>query len=235
MMDSKKYLVAFLITSVIFGTAVFISSALNDKKLDDVRAVENSVALDILSSEVQFALLEETSCRDIGPGFLSKELGPLGEKLAFAETQAGFNAGEVLSLKRSYFLLEIKDYLLMKRLTAKCGIEPTFVLYFYSDKDRCEDCERMGHVLNALRDKYPDLRVYSFDYDFDVEAIKTLISIFKVEPNLPALIIDGNQHYGYRPLSQLEEDVPAIAKLKAEAEAVARRATTTSPTSTPRR
>jgi len=79
MIDSKKYLVAFVITALIFGTAVVASSMLTDKKLEDVRDIENRVALDILSSETQFALLEETSCKDIGAGFLSKELGPLGE------------------------------------------------------------------------------------------------------------------------------------------------------------
>src|SRR3990167_5872084 len=158
MINSKKYFIAFVITAVIFGTAIFVSNILSQKKLEDVRAIENRVALDILSSETQFALLEETSCRDIGPGFLSKELGSLGEKLTYAENQTGFDNENLEYLKRSYFLLEIKDYLLMKRLATKCGIEPTFILYFYSTKDACENCERMGYVLTALRDKYPDLR-----------------------------------------------------------------------------
>ncbi len=218
MFDTKKYLVAFLITAAVFSTALFTSNALNSRKLEGVHSIENRVALDILSSETQFALLEETSCRDIGPGFLSKELGPLGEKLTYTDGQTGFNQNDLNYLKRSYFLLEIKDYLLMKRLTEKCGTEPTFILYFYSSKSDCKDCEKMGYVLTALREKYPSLRVYSFDYDFDVEAIKTLISIYKIEPNLPALIIDGTAHYGYRPLEQLEEDVPALSRLKAELE-----------------
>lgn len=210
----KKYIVAFLITALIFGTAIFASNLLSQKKLDDVRSIENRVALDILSSETQFALLAETSCRDIGPGFLSKELGPLGEKLSYADSQSGFNLNDFDSLKRSYFLLEIKDYLLMKRLTDKCGIKPTFVLYFYSNKDKCEDCEKMGYVLTALRDKYPDLRVYSFDYDYGVEAIETLVSIYKVEPKLPALVINGEPYYGFRNVSELETEVPAFKFLK---------------------
>ena len=125
------------------------------------------------------------------------------------------NIDDVDSLKRSYFLLEIKDYLLMKRLTAKCGIRPTFVLYFYSNNnDNCDDCEKMGYVLTALRDKYPDLRVYSFDYDFGVEAIKTLVSIYKVEPELPAMIINGEPFYGLRTVEELEKEVPALKLLK---------------------
>ena len=214
MIDSKKYTVAFLITAVIFGTAVFASNKLTDKKLEDVRSIEDRVALDILSSETQFALLQETSCRDIGPGFLSKELGPLGEKLSYAENQTGFNTQDLESLKHSYFLLEIKDYLLMKRLTEKCNQKSFFILYFYSTRDKCEDCEKMGYVLTALRDKYPELRVYSFDYNYDLGAVGTLVSIYKVKPELPALIINGQPYYGFKTVEELETKVPAITLLK---------------------
>lgn len=214
MVDSRKYLFAFLITALIFGTAVLASNILTDKKLEDVRAIEDRVALDILSSETQFALLAETSCRDIGPGFLSKELGPLGERLSYAENQQGFNTEDVETLKRSYFLLEIKDYLLMKRLTEKCNIKPTFILYFYSDEERCEECEKMGYVLTALRDKYPELRVYSFDYHYDAGVIKTLISINKVKPDLPAVIINGEPYYGFKSMEEFERDVPALKLLQ---------------------
>lgn len=217
MVDSKKYFIAFGITAVIFLTAIFVSNALGAKKLEDVRAIENRVALDILSSETQFALLEETSCSDIGPGFLSQELGPLGEKLSFAENQTELDARDLEYLKRSYFLLEIKDYLLMKRLTARCGIRPTFILYFYSSEDRCEDCEKMGYVLTAMREKYPELRVYSFDYHFDVGAIQTLRSIYKIRAELPALVINNKSYYGFKTIEELETQVPALKDLASKA------------------
>jgi len=229
MIDLKKYIIAFSITAVIFGTAIFVSNLISGKKLDDVRAIENRVALDILSSETQFALLEETSCRDIGPGFLSKELGSIGEKLTYAENQTEFNIEDLEYLKRSYFLLEIKDYLLMKRLTEKCGIKPTFILYFYSTKDVCEDCEKTGYVLTALRDKYPDLRVYSFDYHFDVGAIDTLVSIYKVKSDLPALIINGQTYYGFHFVEDLEKTVPALKELARRAKVAEKIATSTIP------
>ena len=228
MVDSKKYLVAFLITALIFGTAIFISTFLSDKKLEDVRSIENRVALDILSSETQFALLEETSCRDIGPGFLSKELGSLGERLDYAENETEFNTADLEDLKRSYFLLEIKDYLLMKRLTERCAIEPTFILYFYSTEDQCDECERMGYVLTVLRNKYPDLRVYSFDYYFDVGAIDTLVSIYKIKSQLPALVANGEVIYGFHSVEELEEQVPSLQELKKELEVLEASATSSS-------
>lgn len=227
MMNYKKYLIAFGITAFIFGIAVYVSNLLGEKKLEDVRAIENRVALDILSSETQFALLEETSCKDIGPGFLSKELGSLGEKLTYAKEVTGFNTQDLEYLKRSYFLLEIKDYLLMKRLTTKCGVKPTFILYFYSTQDRCADCEKMGYVLTALRDKYPDLRVYSFDYYYDLEAIKTLISIYKTKPDLPALIINRETIYGFHTVEELETTIPALKELAAQLKSLESKATST--------
>lgn len=229
-MDSRKYIVAFLITAVIFGTAIYVSNLISQKKLEDVRTIESRVALDILSSETQFSLLEETSCKNIGPGFLSEELGLLGEKLAYGENQTEFDSNNLEYLKRSYFLLEIKDYLLMKRLTEKCGIKPTFILYFYSTQNLCEDCEKMGYVLTALRDKYPDLRVYSFDYHIDIGAINTLVSIYKVKSDLPALIINGLTYYGFRSIDELEANVPALKELKGRAEAIERASTSTKET-----
>lgn len=214
MFDTRKYLIAFLITAAIFGTAIYASNILTNKKVEDVRNAEDRVALDILSSETQFDLLTETSCKDIGPGFLSKELGPLGEKLSYAENQPSFSASDIESLKRSYFLLEIKDYLLMKRLTEKCNVKPTFILYFYSTKEACVDCEKMGYVLTELRNRYPDLRVYSFDYNFDLGAIDTLVSIYKVKNELPAIIVNGTPYYGFKPIEELEKTIPALKLLK---------------------
>jgi glutaredoxin len=102
----------------------------------------------------------------------------------------------------------------MKRLTEKCNVKPTFILYFYSTKDTCDDCEKMGYVLTALRDKYPDLRVYSFDYHYDLGVIDTLTSIYKVKAELPAIIVNGIPYYGYKPMEELEKTIPALKLLK---------------------
>jgi thiol-disulfide isomerase/thioredoxin len=216
MADNKKYIFTFAITILIFGTALVASNKLNQKKLADVQQVENQVSFNILSSETQFALLGETSCASISPsGFLSDQLGPLGEQLSYTESQDGFNAADVESLKQSYSLLEIKDYLLMKQVTAKCGDKPAFILYFYSNQGDCPDCDKQGEVLTALRQSYPSLRVYSFDYDLDNEAVKTLQKIYGVNGPLPALIVNGDPYYGYHSGNDMLK-IPAIKRLAAE-------------------
>lgn len=228
MKNGRKYIYAFLITAAIFATAIFASNQLGKKKLAEVRDIEDRLALDILSSETQYSLLEETLCKDVGNTYLSKELGGLSDRLSVAESENAKDNPDVVNLKSYYSLLEIKDYLLMKKITAKCGIKPTFILYFYSNEGDCPECQKTGYVLTALHDKYPELRVYSFDYHLDVEAIRTLTSIYKVENNLPALIINGDPYYGFRSLEELQANVPAIARLEAVHQAASTTATTTS-------
>jgi hypothetical protein len=227
MKGGKKYIYAFLITALVFGTAIYASNQLGNKKLAEVRDIEDKLALDILSSETQFSLLEETQCIDIKNTYLSKEVGNLAERLSIAETENPKDDPEVINLKRYYSLLEIKDYLLMKKITDKCGIKPTFILYFYSNQGDCEECTKAGYVLTALHDKYPDLRIYSFDYNLDLEAIKTLTSIYKVENRLPALIINNDAYYGFRSLGDLESTVPAIKRLQTVLTASSTQATST--------
>jgi hypothetical protein len=167
-----------------------------------------------LSSETQFSLLEESSCKDIGTGSLSTELGTLEDKLSYTEKERGENDAEVQTLKKYYFLLEIKDYLLMNKISQKCKKTPISIIYFYSLDDKCTDCEKEGYVLTRLREKYPDLRVYSFDYNADLSAVKTLISINKIKDEMPAIIIKDNVYYGFQSIEDIEKAVPELKKLK---------------------
>jgi len=218
MIDNKKYIIVFLITLTIFGTAIFVSNYIARQKLADVRSVENQLSLNILSNETLSALLEETACNDLDRTYLSSQLGELGDKLSYAVSHNSPNNADIKNLKENYYLLEIKDYLLMKKVTAKCGNHPTFILYFYTTVENCPDCEKTGYVLDALRDKYPNIRIYSFDYNIDQVAVRTLISIYHVEPNLPALIINGDPYYGFQSLNELEKTVPVLQRLKIEFE-----------------
>ena len=65
---------------------------------------------------------------------------------------------------------------------------------------------------------YPELRVYSFDYNLDVAAIATLVSINKIENTLPALLIDENVYYGFQGIENIEEIIPQLKVWKEQKE-----------------
>ena len=207
---TRNALFALAITVAIIATVVFAVDYLNDQRVAELRAIEDQLATDTLSIETQFALLEEAPCEDITSGtLLSNEVGGVGDRLALAEERAGATDPEVLRLKERYTLLQIRDYLLTKKLQEACGIEPIVALYFYSNVEgECADCDRAGYALSYLRETYPALRVYSFDYHLDLAALSTLIAVEKVKAEFPAFVIEGRNTYGFTDLATLEEEFP---------------------------
>src|SRR3989344_8589309 len=175
--DWKKYLIVFFITALLFLTASYLSNYFGAKKFEELKSIQDKIAIDILSSETQFSLLSELSCKNISDSVFSGELGELGNKLEWSQENLG-PTDEVSYLKKYYSLLQIKDYLLAKKISARCGTKSAFILYFYTTAVNCSLCEQESLVLSALRTEYPELRVYSFDYSTELSAVKAMIEIY---------------------------------------------------------
>lgn len=231
--EARKYIFTFVITAVVFFGALIVSNRLEVKRLAEVKNIENKIAMDILSSETQFALLKESSCKSIDHGntAFSEELGVLAARLSYMEEKLGDSNTEVINLKKYYSLLQIKDYLLVKQVKEKCGVKPITVIYFYSNAGDCDDCKKEGYVLTKLREEFPELRIYAFDYNLDLSAVKTMKSIHGVRNTLPALIIWDENYYGFKSSEDIEKIIPQLKKLRAtkEKEAAKKSATSTVP------
>jgi len=217
--DWKKYLIVFLITLFLFATAFYLSNNLNNKKLEEIRKIEDTISIDILSLETQFDLFEQLSCENVTDSILSKELGELASRIEYGEKNFDTLSKELIGLKKYYSLLQIKDFLLMQKARERCDLNIESIIYFYGRED-CEDCRKQGYVLTDVRKDYLELRVYSFDYFLDVSAIDALKSIYKIdEKNLPALIINGKTYDGFKNREDIETIMPELVKIREEREA----------------
>lgn len=214
---ARNALIALLITAAIIATVLYAVNFLNEQRVAELRAIEDQLATDTLSIETQYALLAEAPCEGLSESnAYTTELGGLGDRLAFAEERLGATDPEVLRLKERYTLLQIRDYLLTKRLAQTCGLKPVTALYFYSNvPGECADCDRAGYALSYLRQTYPSLRVYSFDYRLDLAALRTLIAIEKVNPVFPAFVIQGKRVNGFTELEDLVTVFPKGALVPA--------------------
>lgn len=206
----RNALIALGITILIIGTVVYAVSYLNRQRLAELNGIQDRLATDTLSLETQFSLLETAPCEDQTEGTeLSKEVSELGDRLAQAESRLGNKNAQVIELKKQYSLLQIRDYILTKRLAATCNVTPTVALYFYSNvPGSCTDCDRASYALSYLHQTYPKLRVYSFDYDLDLGALRTLIAVEKVQPKFPAFVINGKRTYGFTNLEDFQKQFP---------------------------
>jgi len=207
---ARNALIALLITIVLVGTVAYAMNYLNQARITELSTVEDQLSIDILSLDTQFSLLEAAPCdSNASSTTLISELANMGDRLSYAENQLGSDNAQVIRLKEKYSLLEIRDYLITKELAAACGgVKPATVLYFYSNEGDCADCDNAGYALSYLRNTYPTLRVYSFDYNLDLGALKTFIAITKVNRDLPAFVINGKQYYGFTSLADFEKQFP---------------------------
>ena len=69
-------------------------------------------------------------------------------------------------------------------------------------------------MLTYLRSEYPQLRIYSFDNNTELSAVKTLASIYDLKADLPALVIGGKPTYGFKSIEDMEKLIPEIAQFK---------------------
>jgi len=202
----RKYVLVLVITIAVFGIAWGASIYLNTRKIAEIKEAQNQATVDVLSSETQFDLLQEASCQD-SSNYLSSEIGDLADKITYGEQNFG-DQTQLTLLKQQYSVLEVKDFLLTKRISERCKQNTVTILYFYANKEHCSDCTNQGYVLDALRQQYPSVRIYSFVATLDSSTIRALLSIYKVPATLPTLVINGKTHSGFMSVDALKKLLP---------------------------
>jgi hypothetical protein len=207
--STKNYFIAFVITLCIFSGAFFISSYINNKRTEELKAVEDRIAIDILSFETKYDVIKDSSCGTFDKSELRAELDSLASKLAFMESQVGTDNQEVFRLKRYYSLLEVRDYLLTKRMSEECKLHKVFILYFYA-RDNCLECRKQEFILRALRDRFPSVEAYTFDFTVDLPAVKTLISLHQVPASPPVFDIQGKIYPGFETFQEAANIVGSL-------------------------
>lgn len=206
---TRNVLFALGMTVAIVLTISYTVGYLDRIRLREIDTMQTTIGLETLSLETQFSLLESTPCDSLASSTtLSGELAELGNRLSYTENQLGSDDDRVILLKKQYYLLEIRDYIINKKLATDCKTKPVTVLYFYSNEGDCDDCEEAGYALSYLRDTYSNVRVYSFDYNLDLGALKTLIAVERVDKELPGFVINGRSSSGFSSLEEFEKRFP---------------------------
>lgn len=227
-MNIQRYLYTFIITLAIFFFALWLSNSFSERKIQSLRDLESQISLNILSVETRFSLLQKTSCehitdkKDSDAGF-NKDLNDLTLRVKSLENQLGYYNEDVISLKKYYSLLQIKDYLLTKEYHDRCKQDTVSILYFHDVN--CIECSNQSIILDKIVSEYPEIRVYYFDKTTNTPALDTLMSVFKIE-STPSLVIDDKMYEGYQDVEKIESYIPQIKIWKKE-----KNATTTASTS----
>ena len=214
----KRYITVFIITLVLFLGAFYLSGKLANKKIDQIREIQEKISLDILSTETRYALLGASSCDHIvaNQDFeeeLNGELNDLARRVKFMESQVSLTNPDLIQVKEQYNLFQIKDYLLREELNKRCGEKIISILYFHEAD--CKDCKKESVVLDELAYNFPEVRIYWLDKDLKTPAMETLVSIFNIK-SAPALIMNDKRYDGFQELDTLIGLLPKDLKKRYE-------------------
>jgi len=206
-MSYKRYLVTFFIVLALFVVAFYFSNQLASKKINEIRAIQDKISTDILSTETRFSLLGTSSCdhvklNDEFETGLNIELSEMARRVKFMETQLSYDDPQVAMIRDQYALLQIKDYILKKQLKERCGQNIETILYFYGPD--CSKCKDQSIVLDEIGSRYPQIRIYWFDINSKTPAMTTLLSMFSVK-DVPAVVIKDKYHSGFQSLENIEK------------------------------
>ena len=207
------YIVAFFITMGVFGGALFTSSYINNRKTDELKAIEDKIALDLITAETQLSTFNETSCESFTSSTLRDELDSLSARLNFMEDQVGKNNPDIFRLKRYYTQLQIRDFVLTKKMSDNCKSNKIFIFYFYTTKTPCINCAEQEYILKSVASKYKQVEAYHFDYDLDTPSVRPFIS--NIPTSGPFISINSTTYPLFTNLESMTAIIEAIASSSA--------------------
>ncbi len=190
--SGKRYILAFVISTIILAIIILVSYSLSMVELQRVSNLQNNLAYNIFQDKLEYTFFNNTLCSNESFGKVSSDLGIQGGIINDLEQKFGKNNQNVLDEKKFYTLVELEHLEFVQHMNAECGSGVNTILFFYSnDPSEVSKSEELGNVLSTVYSKHPNLVIYSFDVNLN----STLISQLKEKYNITqplTLIINGN-------------------------------------------
>lgn len=196
-----RYLIAFLITSLVFVSGLFIGSRITESRTLELQRTLQNDLLDFQSLELELALIKDVNaCEYLSyrlPEIIKRKV-ELGRKFDIGDIPK--EEGEllqkqyVISLMRYWFFSEVQE--------RQCSITTPRVLFFF---DKSETSREQGRILDYLVYRSNEsITVFAFNKEWNDPLIRLLVTNYQVNVT-PVLIISGTKYEGLQSREQLQE------------------------------
>ncbi|MEM2956332.1 MAG: hypothetical protein QW041_02045 [Candidatus Pacearchaeota archaeon] len=209
--DWIKIIAAFALSCLIFIAGIALGTLITKDKVESIVTLEKEARLELETLSLEEKLFEQNPCID--PSHLSKKLDDLGTKLTYLESQYSKNSKEIMDLKKPYTLLELRHYFALKNMIEKCNYNYTLILFFYSNSpENIKISEEQGFVLDYLKKKFGNVKIYSFDSDLDLDIIKLMKEMYGLTI-IPSIVINDKVYAGFHSKEELEKLLEINSKI----------------------
>jgi hypothetical protein len=186
------YLTTFLLLILVFLAGVLFGRNLetgNSQRIADFMKDNELNTESYLTEQELINDFGEDNCplAKIRIDDLSVELGEIGRQLTIEGAKEKLGEDNFNFLKRKFHLMQIRTYVLFKKLIDECNISSNVILYYYSIND--ENSTEQGHVLDKIVTEY-DAKVFAIEYNYSKE-LGFLESYYNIKKT-PSLVINYN-------------------------------------------
>ncbi|MFH1721074.1 MAG: hypothetical protein ABH950_00565 [Candidatus Altiarchaeota archaeon] len=205
-MNLSRYIAALAISLLIFILGFWFGSLLANQEVEklDTRIDDARLKMEEINLGLDLLLADPLIICNLSFEEISSTRETMGTTLTRLEEELGQTHPTVLAKKDEYYLIEAREYLLVKRIEQACGRTYPIIFYFYSNAGDCPACETQGYVIDDVRrNAGQQILTYSFELNSNSTVVRTLASQYGVH-GAPATVTNGKTINGYAQKEQIE-------------------------------
>jgi hypothetical protein len=204
-MVEKKFKKHLLLTGILlllffFVAGILIGRSVSSAKINDVTSFLKDNELNTESFTVEQQLMGVFGVEDCGLAKariqkLFDELGFIGRQLTDEGVKGKIGEDNFVFLKRKYHLLQVRTYLMFKKLSEDCDLRPNVILYYYGAND--DSSKEQGFVLDEVVKNY-NYSVFAVEFNYSKE-LSFLESYYNIT-SAPSIVINYDKKFeGFTP------------------------------------
>lgn len=210
----KIFLTAALITLILFLALNYANSVIDKNREKAVVSQMDDMLEDFEDIESSYYLMEYLSANNASCDAIITQLDYLESELWKLDNKIKEYYDIVLEFGGEDFYVKEKRRLnrrtliqlsMIAKVKNYCEYNQTIILYFYGNCKTDPKCGQQGFVLSYINEQIePEIVIFSFDADRDVEGVKTLMEAYGVD-SLPCMVIEGHTHCGLKNNQEVTE------------------------------
>jgi len=204
----KRYVLAFIIGTLIFIFGFLLTYSISYFEFQRISDFQGITSYNIFDNKLRVSLFNEDICSAISFKKVSDDLAFQGAIIDDLEKKFGKNNKDVLFRKKFYNLVELEHFEFVNQVNEECNKSIPTILFFYSNEERnLSTSEDAGKLLDSLKNRNPELLVYSFDINLDSELIEKLIKKYEIEISPTIILNDRIKLEDFRSIDEIEAEL----------------------------
>jgi hypothetical protein len=205
----RRHIAVLAIVTLVFIVGVFIGLRQGLDATSALASEYETIAIDSTMMDTLYlmegsGMNESESCEAYSTLLkkFSQDISEFNYRMWVMENKLGKSDPSLLELKDKFNTLEVRNYLLLEKVDDVCGVNHTYILYFYSNKNYNPNRDQGKVIQEAITNN--ETIVYHFDTDIPNPVVSMLMKHYDVFM-VPSIVVNKERYSGFKDKDDLKE------------------------------